>query len=106
MRFHLDADFDADARHVVYTMPRSAFGGVVREILEMGLDVDMIVGGRGGRGGRGGKTKSRPSKAAQEHAQMWETVGGTWVVQCASCARRKSVSRSGSSWSSTTRCRL
>ena len=66
---------DADARHVVYTMPRSAFGGVVREILEMGLDVDMIVGGRGGRGGRGGKTKSRPSKAAQEHAQMWETVG-------------------------------
>ena len=33
----------ADVRHIVYTMPKSAFGGVLREILEMGLDIDVVT---------------------------------------------------------------
>jgi hypothetical protein len=33
-----------DVGVIVYTMPQSAFGGVLREIVEMGLEVDVVIG--------------------------------------------------------------
>ena len=50
-----------DVRHVVYTMPKSAFGGVLREMMEMGLNVDILTG----------------KKTASADSETWTRLGQT-----------------------------
>ena len=56
-----------DVRHVVYTMPKSAFGGVLREMMEMGLNVDVLTG----------------KKTASADSEAWTRLGQTHTKECA-----------------------
>ena len=55
-----------DVRHVVYTMPKSAFGGVLREMMEMGLNVDILTG----------------KKTVSADSEAWTRLGQTHAREC------------------------
>lgn len=53
-----------DMTHIIYTMPRSAFSGVLRELVEMGLSVDIVTGATG----KSHSASSEYTKVGERHS--------------------------------------
>ena len=69
-----------DVKHIIYTMPLTAFSGVLRELVEMGLSVDIVTGSAT-TAKKGNSANSEWTKVGERHSS---TRGNIRVVSSVS----------------------